>query len=113
MAKAKSQTNTTANILDILSLVTSIAFLAALTQHVNHLNQVNQHLTAVYLSHSAGPGFIVGPDFQLVPLAPIVVLLIGAAVTVRRRISPLLLASLAVSISASVVWLFGFHLAHI
>lgn len=106
------KTNMTANMLDVAGLLAAAACLAAIIQHVNHLNQVNQHLIAIYLSHTAAPGFTVRPDFQLLPLVPLAALIILAAILVRKRLSPVTLVSLAIFVSSGLVWLFGFHLVH-
>ena len=108
----RSKQNVAANLLDVGSILASTSVLAAITQHAHHLNQLNQHFIAMYVSHSE-TSFIVNPDFQLVPLVPIAVLLVIAAAFLRRKVSILLLISLIILVCASVMWLFGFRLAHI
>lgn len=100
-------------ILEFLSLLASISVLAAITQHVMHLNQLSQHLIAAHLSRTGPGSFTVGPDFQLIPLVPLAVLLAIAAIFVRKRLSTAMLVSIVILLCACAVWLFGFHLAKI
>jgi hypothetical protein len=103
MAKAKAKpknVSTAANVLEVLSLLVSVSVLAAITQHVDHLSQLSTQLVATATSQGTTDYVNVGPDFQLVPLVPLAIIIF--ITTLERETAGRIEFSLKLSISSCI-----------